>query len=156
LFVGVTLWPFVPGPETGTPPTGDRSSSNVGQTPSGPPAQRSAESSVGKSDPSQEDVTGGKARAIKQTSQEVHLTSQQRQQLRAVVAKPDAPRVEQAAFELMIGAAVPRQVRLIELPAEASEILGGYWANDYLIVKDRLVVVDGESRRVVAIIPEMT
>jgi hypothetical protein len=127
LFVGVTLWPFLPSPETGTPPTGDRSSSNVGQTPSGPPAQRIAESSVGKSDnPSREDVTGGKARAIKQTSQEVQLTSQQRQQLRAVVAKPDAPRVEQAAFELMIGAAVPRQVRLIELPAEASGILGGY------------------------------
>jgi hypothetical protein len=121
----------------------------------GAPAQRAAQSAVGKNDPAgQEDTSGGRARAIKQSSEALQLDPQQRKEVKDIIARQsDAPRIDKAPFELMIGTAVPRQVQLKDVPAEVTQVMNGYWGDQYVLVKDELVIVDQHSRRVVAIVP---
>jgi hypothetical protein len=48
---------------------------------------------------------------------------------------------------------VPAQAELHQLPGTVSSIMNGYQGDNYILVRDQLVIVDRESRRVVAIIP---
>jgi hypothetical protein len=136
-------------PETGADPTRKNTGIGTGQA-----TQREGESAVGKEDPAGlEDPTGGRARAIKQSAKSLSLNNEQREKLRSILAQQNAPRLDRANFELEIGASVPRQAPLADLPAEATQVMNGYWGDQYVIVGDTLVVVDQHSRRVVALVP---
>jgi hypothetical protein len=56
---------------------------------------------------------------------------------------------------MMVGTSVPQQARLADLPPEATQVLNGYWGDQYLIAGKDLVVVDHNSRRVAAIISDV-
>src|SRR4051794_41879809 len=82
LFVAVIAWPLLTENKLGTPPSGadpaQTSSTTVGNS---APAQRAAESTVGKNDPAGlEDSTGGKARAIQQSTRPPPLGERERPQ----------------------------------------------------------------------------
>lgn len=122
----------------------------------GKPAQTDAESAVAKADPAgQEDQTGGRAREIKATTQDLKLTAEQRGVIREIIAKEAAPRQEAAGFELMVGTAVPQQIATADIPPKITEIMNGYWGDQYLLVSDKLVIVDLRSRRVAAIVGDV-
>jgi len=72
----------------------------------------------------------------------------QRQKIRGVIAREGAPRRDGAEFELQIGAAVPRRTELHDLPPEVAEAMSGYWDDQYVLVRDTMVIVDRNSRRV--------
>ncbi|CCD91137.1 conserved hypothetical protein [Bradyrhizobium sp. ORS 375] len=155
LLVALIAWPFVTRNPIGTPNGGANpsatSDTTVGRT---MPAQQAAESAVGKNDPAgQADATGGRERAIKQSSQPLSLSDQARSQVKNVISRQNAPRVQQAQFEMMIGSAVPGQVQLQDIPPEITQIMNGYWGDQYVLVQDKLVIVDQHTRRVVAIVP---
>jgi hypothetical protein len=119
----------------------------------GKPAQRDAESALAKSDPAGlEDSTGGRARNMKMTSRDLQLSDQQRQRLRTVTTAAGGPKLDAAGFELMIGTAIPEKTPLADLPPEVSEIMNGYWGDQYLMVQDNMIVVDQHTRRVAAIV----
>jgi hypothetical protein len=133
LFIAVVLWAVLPqlvnvSDLLGRPPTG--AGSNRATTTglgSGVPAQKEAESRVGKDDPAGlEDQTGGRARNIKQTSRALSLSSDQRDRLRTILSQQKLPRLDRSNFELMIGTAVAQQTDAADLPAEATEVLNGY------------------------------
>lgn len=156
LAIGVTVWPLISKNQLGTPKGGANPAASSDATASrGAPAQQAAESTVGKNDPAgQEDPTGGRARAIKQSSTALQLNPQQRQQLKDIISNQQgAPKIRQAPFEIMIGAAVPENVEIKDIPPEVSQVLNGYWGDQYVLVQDKMVIVDQHSRRVVAIIP---
>jgi hypothetical protein len=157
LLVGVAAWPLLTTNQLGTPKGGaSPATARDNSGPRGAPAQTSAESTVGKNDPAgQEDTSGGRARAIKQSSQALQLNPQQREQLKGIIGQQaDPPKIEgKPPFEMMIGAAVPRQVGSKDLPAEITQVLNGYWGDYYVLVQDKLVIVDQHSARVVAIVP---
>jgi len=162
LLVGVTVWPLLTPNPVGTPPGGANpaksSDTSVGTVGSGiTPAQRAGESQVGKNDPAgQEDASGGRARAIKQSSGPLELNPQQHQQLHDIIShQANPPRTTQADFELMIGVSVPRQAELQDLPPEIAQVMNGYWGDQYLLVQDKMVIVDQHSRRIVAIVPNV-
>jgi hypothetical protein len=141
--------------QLGTPPGGANPAKNsettVGRT---APAQQAAESSVGKNDPAgQEDSSGGRARALKQTSRPLQLDDRQRQQIKEILSRQSAPRMAQPNFELMIGAAVPGQVQLQDIPPEITQVMNGYWGDQFVLTQDKMVIVDQHTRRVVAIVP---
>jgi Protein of unknown function (DUF1236) len=158
LLLAVTFWPLLPGPETGKPAGQEKASEARGQSaPAGRETfsnQGSGESRVGKNEPgAPDDNTGAKARDIQGSSQNLSLSEEQRTQVRNVLSRSSMHRVDVADFTVSIGAAVPRQVQLQPLPNELSEALGGYRGGEYIMVRDQLVIVDRESRRVVAIVP---
>ena len=157
LLIAVIVWPLIPAPETGNAPTGARDSADKSLGGMGPPAQRQAESTVGKSDPQRpDDDMGGKAQDISRTSQQLSLTPQQQAELRSILAQQNRPQADASHLELMIGAAVPRQVELRDLPQEAVGGMQGYAGAQYTMVRDTLVIMDRQARRVVALVPGMS
>ena len=55
-------------------------------------------------------------------------------------------------FEMMIGTSIPRQTTVADLPPDATQVLNGFWGDQYLMAGNNLVIVDQHSRRVAAII----
>lgn len=161
LFVGLFAWFAVPHlinttDYLGRPSTGadkHTASTTVG---TGQPTQGEAESKHAKNDPGgAEDGSGGRARQIKQTSQPISLSQQQRDELRAILSSAAGPTVDHPNFEMMIGTSVPRQTELADLPARAADLLQGYSGSQYMMAGRNLVVVDRASRRVAAIVSDM-
>jgi hypothetical protein len=158
LFVGMLAWFAVPHlfgttDYLGRPATGADNKTASTTVGTGVPTQREAESAVAKNDPAgNEDPTGGRARNIKQSSQPVSLTQEQRDKLRTIFSSKTEAKTDRPNFELMIGTSVPGQARLADLPPEATQVLNGYWGDQYLIAGKDLIVVDQHSRRVAAII----
>lgn len=97
----------------------------------------------------------GAAAQIEQTAQPLKLTDQQRQQIRDFFAKQQGDRTGSVNFTLAIGSAVPQDVQLQPLPPQISATLGGYKADQYIIVGNQLVIVEPQARRVVAIVPNI-
>jgi hypothetical protein len=157
LGIAVVVWPFVFTSKLGTPITGANPATSPDLTLSrGTPAQRAAESEVGKNDPAgQEDATGGRARQIKQTSGPLQLNDNQREKVKQILAEAKAPKVNKADFEIMIGTAVPRQEPLQDIPPEITKVMNGYWGDEYVVVGDTMIIVDQHTRRIVAIVPKV-
>ena len=155
LLVVVALWPLVLRDKLGTPSGGANPATSPDLTASrGLPEQRAAESTVGKSNPAgQTDTSGGRARQIGQSSQPLQLSDAQRQQVKTILAKTDVPKTEKVDFEVTIGAAVPKQVQLKDMPPEVTQLMNGYWGDQFLVAGDTMIIVDQHSRRVVAIVP---
>jgi hypothetical protein len=155
LIIGVTVWPLVMQNQVGTPKGGANPATASDTTGGrGAPAQQAAESTVGKNTQSGNGATDTRVKDIKQSSQALQLNPQQRQQIKDAIARQgDAPKLEKAPFEMMIGTAVPRQVQLKDLPPEVTQAMNGFQGDQYLLVQDQMVIVDRESRRVVAIVP---
>lgn len=96
------------------------------------------------------------AREIDHSSAPLKLSDKQREQIRSLIAGlPAQPRVTDQ-FTVSVGAAVPHQVPLKQLPTELATLLNGFQGDDYVLVGDQLVIVDAAVRRVVAIIPKVT
>jgi len=95
----------------------------------------------------------GAAAQIEQSAAPLKLTDQQRQQIRDFFANQKGDRSNGVNFSLAIGSAVPQDVQLQKLPAEVSSALGGFQADQYIIVGNQLVIVEPNARRVVAIVP---
>ncbi|MEW6151654.1 MAG: DUF1236 domain-containing protein [Pseudomonadota bacterium] len=161
LFVGSGLWLAAPQmfgmtDYVGRPTTGADSSAPATTVGTGVPTQRDAISTAAKEDPAvNEDSSGGRARQIKQSSQPANLSEQQRQQLQSVLSTAQGPAVDRPNFEMMVGTSVPRQTETADLPAEVTQILNGFWGDQYLIAGKSLVIVDHHSRRVAAIIADV-
>jgi hypothetical protein len=158
LLVGVTIWPFLTQNQLGTPKGGANPATTSDTTSArGAPAQKAAESTVGKNSAAGNDTNGTRAKEIKQSSQALQLNPQQQQEIKNVIARqPDSPKLEKAPFEMMIGTAVPRQVELKDIPPEITQLMNGFQGDQYLLVQNEMAIVDRDSRRVVAIIPAVT
>ena len=100
-------------------------------------------------------TTSREAAQIEQTAAPLKLSDAQRQQIRQYFASQPGQRMQSANFSLAVGAAVPQDVPLQELPPEILSALGGYQGNDYVLVGDQLVIVDPTARRVVALVPQI-
>jgi hypothetical protein len=99
-----------------------------------------------------EDSTGARARDVKQTARPAGLNDQQREQLHSIFSSLHGPMMERPNFEMMIGTSVPHQTEVADLPPEVTQVLNGFWGDQYLIAGSDLVIVDQHSRRVAAII----
>jgi Protein of unknown function (DUF1236) len=158
LIIGFIIWFAVPQIFGATDYLGRPATGADGSTPSttvgtGAPAQREAVSTVAKNDPAgNEDATGGRARNIMQSTEPAHLSDQQRERLRSILSSANGPTMDRPNFEMMVGTSVPRQAEVTDLPPDVSQVLNGFWGDQYLIAGHDLVIVDQHSRRVAAII----
>lgn len=119
--------------------------------------QEAGESIAGKNDTSPANPKDpGRAQAIEQTAtSQVALTAEQKQRLSDLLKGQQQAQRDSANFTLSIGSTVPRQTELSDLPDAAADVLHGYNGDKYLIVGDQLVIVDRETNRIVALIPNI-
>jgi hypothetical protein len=81
------------------------------------------------------------------------LNPQQLQAVAEYAARNELVRAEPGSFSIGVGGSVPRQIRLEALPPELTDLLGRYRGDEYVRVRDSLVVVEPNVRRIVAVIP---
>jgi len=161
LFVGFIVWFAVPQmfgatDYLGRPSTGADKGAPATTVGTGVPTQREAVSKAAKENPAgNEDMSGARARDLKQTAQPAGLNDQQREQLRAIISSAHGPTMDRPNFEMMIGTSVPRQTEVADLPPEVTQVLNGFWGDQYLIAGNDLVIIDQHSRRVAAIIADV-
>lgn len=119
--------------------------------------ERASESAAGKAapgGPGQDQNDPGRAAHIQQSaSGALSLSSEQREKIAAYVSRNKLHRADNVNFSIAVGAAVPRQAELRDLPKPLADILQGYSGDKYILVRDQLVIVDSKARRIVAIIP---
>jgi hypothetical protein len=168
-------------PESSTKPTqstqapadaGKAKSETTGQAaPNTQPAQRSAPSSTqsptstqsqpGTTAPAQAPATTTQAPASgttttqgqtgAQTGASVSLTPQQRTEIQSTVLA-SAPKVSDVNFSLNVGTVVPRTVRIVEVHPTLVKIYPQWRGHMYFVVGDRIIIVERNTLRIVAVI----
>jgi hypothetical protein len=86
------------------------------------------------------------------TSKNVSLTTEQKTTIRQKVLTSSAPRVTNVDFDIKIGVAVPRTVRVAPLPATIIEIEPEWRGYMYFVSGDQIIVVEPGSLRIVAVL----
>jgi hypothetical protein len=56
-------------------------------------------------------------------------------------------------FSIVVGAAVPANVKLADMPPQLAQPMPSYKNDQFFLVKNQFVVVEGPTRRIVAIVP---
>ena len=110
-----------------------------GPPPSSPRFQQSSgESAAGKNETTTGKSEGERAREITGTAEPLKLTQEQRQRIGNALR--NGPTLDTVDVSLSVGAAVPRQIDLHDLPTEVADTLHGYNGDKYLLVRDQLVI----------------
>jgi hypothetical protein len=83
----------------------------------------------------------------------INLSSAQRTKIRDTMLNGrDVPRINNVSFALNVGAAVPSNVRIVEVPETLIEVHPEWRGYSYFVVRDEIVIVDS-GRHVVAMVP---
>ncbi|WP_170146046.1 DUF1236 domain-containing protein [Rhodoplanes elegans] len=152
LGIGVIVWMVLPGYDrhqssrdaTGPRFNQDAGTSTVGRSPAPPDAAAAPP----------DDIAVGRNQGISATAQNrVDVTPEQQQALQTFAQANAGQRVDQVAFTVAVGVAVPRQVGLQDMTAELAAAFPEYRDAQYLLMPGKVVVVERETRRVVAILP---
>lgn len=85
------------------------------------------------------------------SSASVAFTSQQVDTIKKLAGS--APQVEPGTFTLSVGAAVPRNVEVHDMPGDLGQALPSYARDQYLVAGDRFLIVEKSTRRIIAIVP---
>ncbi len=84
----------------------------------------------------------------------VNLSSEQRTRIHSIiVGERGAPRVGRVDFDVKVGVAVPRTIRLAPIPETIVTIEPEWRGFEYFLVGDKIVVVDPATLEIVAILP---
>jgi hypothetical protein len=86
------------------------------------------------------------------TTSNVSLTTEQKTTIRTKVLTSSAPRVTNVDFEIRVGIAVPRTVRVAPLPVEIIEIQPTWRGYMYFVRGDEIIVVEPNTLRIVAVL----
>src|SRR5215218_9682430 len=81
------------------------------------------------------------------------LSEAQRDKIKGYFSRSSIPREESVNFSLSVGASVPRQAPTHDFPQDLEETLPAYRGTLYVRARDQLVIIDRDTRRIVAIIP---
>lgn len=84
---------------------------------------------------------------------QVSLSPEQREKIRNYFAHSSAPREENVNLSISVGASVPRQTPTHDFPQELEQAVPAWRGTLYVRVRDQLVVIDRDTRRIVAIVP---
>ncbi|MDQ2081096.1 DUF1236 domain-containing protein [Xanthobacteraceae bacterium Astr-EGSB] len=96
----------------------------------------------------------GRARDILSTAgAEIRLTPDQAQALEDYIKRHPDVRVSQVGFTVGVGTAVPRQQALSDWPEELVAALPAYRGEQFFVADGRAVIVEKDTRRIIAIIP---
>ena len=150
--IAFIAWPWLPGVDQSRPSatTGTHSHQVAGESEAGkstPPPQNAAPRSTAPS-------TVGRSEDIAASAKNsVDLDPAQRKTVEDFYAKHAQDRVDNVDFTISVGAAVPAQVQLRDVPISLADALSAYSGDQYFMVPNQFVIVGKQTRRIVAIIP---
>jgi hypothetical protein len=81
------------------------------------------------------------------------LSGQQVQAVQQFAANNAQQGSQQVNFSIAVGGAVPGQVKLADFPPQLAQAMPDYAKDQYFIVNNQFVVVERQTRRIVAIVP---
>jgi hypothetical protein len=87
------------------------------------------------------------------SSAHLSLSEAQREKLKRYFASSSIKPEESVNLSLSVGASVPRQAPTHDFPQELENDLPAYRGTLYVRARDQLVIIDRDTRRIVAIIP---
>jgi hypothetical protein len=82
----------------------------------------------------------------------VEVTTEQRTRIREHRTVLERGRVDRVDFSISVGTAVPRTVRVYDLPAEIVEVVPRYRGFKYVLVRNEIVIIDPRTLEIVAVI----
>ena len=148
LIAASVAWPWLPSLET-----------NERMSTTGRSQQIQGTSSAGKQNPPPKasDATNpetvGHAEDIAHiASQDLKLSSDQRKAVSDFVEQNKGRSIK-PNFTMSVGAAVPKQIELMDLPTSVADKLTGYNGDQCFVTPNQLVIVERDTRRIVAIMP---
>jgi hypothetical protein len=59
----------------------------------------------------------------------------------------------QTNFSIVVGGAVPDSAKLTDMPQQVAQALPNYASDQFFVVNNQFVVVERQTRRIVAIVP---
>lgn len=83
----------------------------------------------------------------------VQLSQEQHTKIHEVITHDRTAVVDHVNFSVSVGTAVPRSIRVYDVPIDIVDIVPEYRGFRYFIVRDEVVIVDPETLEIVAIIP---
>jgi len=84
----------------------------------------------------------------------VQLSEDQRTKIKDVIVRDrNVARANSANFSVSVGAKVPKDVHVTVLPPEVVRIVPEYRGYDYVLIGDRLLIIDPDTMEIVAILP---
>jgi hypothetical protein len=99
---------------------------------------------------------GGQQGAASQAGQgngNADLSTEQRTRIREIVLNNrNGPRIARADFPVSVGTVVPSSVRFVRLPAPIVRIYPAWRDYDYVVVRDRILIIDPVDHRIVAVL----
>ena len=151
--IGMAAWFLVPG--FGSPPEPKNAGQLSNQTVGASVASQKTEPLKVASPNATSSETVGRNQDIQQTAKP-NLQTFSPDQLRAIqdyVAAHRQNAAEQVNFSIAVGAAVPASAKLSEMPQQLAQAMPNYAGDQYFVVNDQFVVVEKQTRRIVAIVP---
>lgn len=83
----------------------------------------------------------------------INLSEQQRTRVSQSFARLNVRPVTNVNFQVSVGTAVPRDIRLEPVPSEIVEVAPQFRGYSYFAVRDEIVIVEPSSEKIVAVLP---
>ena len=87
------------------------------------------------------------------SSSKVNLTPDQVGAVKSYLTQHGDERVLSVNFTMTVGAAVPGNTQLRDIPPQLAKSLPNFKNDQYLVVGDQFIIVEKQTRRIVAIVP---
>jgi hypothetical protein len=84
---------------------------------------------------------------------DLNLSADQVNAIKSYAAQHADQRVSSVSFTLTVGAAVPQAAQLRDIPAPLGQRLKSFGGDQYIIVGNQFIIVEKNTRRIVAIVP---
>lgn len=148
-----TVYPWIPGFEptdTHTAATGGHTNQQQGASIAGKttkPAPNPAEGSA-------RSTTTGRGQEIAgSATSNLNLSASQREAINKYASSQQRTTGGNFNFTIAVGASVPQQVQLHDIPSSLANDLPSYQGDQYFLTSKQFVIVEKNSRRIVAIVP---
>lgn len=124
--------------------TAPQDNQSTQQSTTAPAQQPSAQSQSSQQTPQQGSAAGQAAA--------VQLNDQQRTRISAAISQQNARPLTNVNFSISTGTVVPRTVRVQTLPPAIVSIVPQYRGYSYVLVEDRIVIIEPKTRKIVTVI----
>lgn len=148
-----TVYPWIPGfheTDTHSAATGPHTSQQQGASVAG----RTTKPPPNFGGQSERSTTTGRGQEIAGSATEnLNLNSAQRDAINKFASSQPHQQGGNFNFTIAVGVSVPHQVQLHDMPSSLASQLPSYQGDQYFLTNNQFVIVEKNSRRIVAIVP---